>query len=1114
MGTTLHDKIISYPVETLVEFNEAYTFPPTQEGTVTDSASFWSLTGRQPVYDATGGPKGEGGSWRFVSDAANGCRLRNQGSITSRINDQDYSVGAWIKINTFPPETEGLFPPIITHQPTSLGGYLFSIFYTAENDIFIPVVSFSNQLLGAQASDSVTLNEWNYVAARRSGTTFEFYVNGTLSGTFTNYTGTNNGATLNFGQIYQGYDFSQNISNYYIGTYSSVDATAISEIWQAGLAVVNKTITQTAATASALMLDPIVFGNANISKSPATANATQTDPTIAVTSGDHVEITTSIPVSALMSPVTVSAQRFINLTTEALTANVELINNVIITGSDSADFSAEEFLASAELVEPFVARSAMFASAQMGNNTSAFVSESYYGLVKQKSPFLYIYDGQLSPVNDGFRSHTFTRSGTAFAVNQTSPLKLALVNEGKSWRWTASATVSATFTAQAATYNDSFPALMAAQNNNFTIEFWVNTNDTGFARIVQFGGSVRPFLQIRFSNGRLTYTTAASDTGGEVNHTGNIAVDPNNWHHVVVTGTKPLNSNTVSYQAWINGALDRAFTVNYSARNLSNSVTFGMTAATQSPAIYESVFLDEVALYDKVLSNSEIQQHFNFINELGPDKTINANLFAASADSGSHQFSVVSNSILPSDVFIANATMPDVTFFAGRSINFSALPMQSSTLIIHPSLSLGSTTTATPSIASAESVNAFALNTIYFDYVQQNIAPYRYVSFDGQNTLSDYGSDNDYSVTPTSLGGSIVNPGESINGRSAKTAGLSYVTDGVILKESEWDDTWGTGQFSYHSSFWMKKAPEDNSTGLRILWNLNGHLDNQHVILYQYQNKLHMQFNNGSGTHVDSVTDNNIDLFDGERHLVVVAFDHTNNNNNQVLLYVDGILALTTNLGSYTGQTINGTTFVGPNDDNNNHPRLGVGCLITPFGVTALPVVPTNTKLYIDEIIWAKTAISQLQVTNLYNAMPESNNFITSPEAFVASSLIVSPAVSTTVLFNSDTFIASATMTNVSLNVQRNIANSASPMTATIELVSAQRLDNVTYQSDVMVATATFNNPGVAITISGGPMLANALLVMPPETHAGRLTSFSAYVRYLRSEAKDGIAIYSMKEIK
>jgi hypothetical protein len=282
-----------------------------------------------------------------------------------------------------------------------------------------------------------------------------------------------------------------------------------------------------------------------------------------------------------------------------------------------------------------------------------------------------------------------------------------------------------------------------------------------------------------------------------------------------------------------------------------------------------------------------------------------------------------------------------------------------------------------------------------------------------------------------------------------------------------------------------------------------------------------MQFNNGSGSHVDSVTDNNIDLFDGERHLVVVAFDHTNNNNNLVLLYVDGILALTTNLGSYTGQTINGTSFVGPNDENNNHPRLGVGCLITPFGVTALPVVPTNTKLYIDEIIWAKTAISQLGVTNLYNAMPESNNFITSPEAFLASAVAINPTLSTNALLSPSPFVASATMTNVSLNVQRNIANSASPMTATIELVSAQRLDNVTYQSDVMVATATFNNPGVAITISGGIMLANATLVNRLGSATGegiRVNGvsinqvLSPWAAWLRSTQLDGIL--AMREVK
>ena len=224
--------------------------------------------------------------------------------------------------------------------------------------------------------------------------------------------------------------------------------------------------------------------------------------------------------------------------------------------------------------------------------------------------------------------------------------------------------------------------------------------------------------------------------------------------------------------------------------------------------------------------------------------------------------------------------MPSV--LAQKTINYSAPTLTASALNTDVTIYYGWTIYADPAIAFAEKPEGYPLNTIYYDYVQANIAPYRYVSFDDANPYTDFGTDNDYSVTPTVVGGIIVNPDLGINGKSAKTAGLNYATDGVILKESEWDDSWGTGQNSYHSAFWFQRALDDTSTtGLRVLWNLNGYKDNQHVVLYQYQNKLHMQFNNGSGTWIEQDT-GTLDLFDYERHFVLIEFDHTNVNNNSV----------------------------------------------------------------------------------------------------------------------------------------------------------------------------------------------------------------------------------------
>lgn len=1140
MGTALNDKIISYPVESLLEFNSAYSLPPVQQGTINDTSTFWSLTGRAPVYESTGGPGGQGGSWRFFSDAANGCRVRNQGSITSRINDQNYSVGAWIKLNNLPPENETVFPPIVTHQPTALGGYGFTVFYNLASDVHVAGVSFSNQAFASLTSPPINVGDWNYFAARRNGTTFEFYVNGSLVATATNYTGTNNGATLNFGQIYQGYDFSQNISNYYIGTYESVNATAISEIWTAGSppVPVNVTVNETPATASALSVLPVVRGSANEIVAPATASAIQTEPTIAVEANDHVEITTSIPVSALMAPATVSTQTFINLVVdEPATATVELVNNIIVGSSDSVDFGAQEFLASAELIDPILPEQPMFASAQMGNHT-VYVDPNYFNAVTQLNPYLYINNGASggSIINYGSQSGTFTK-GSSLLTNQDGGTPLNLVREAKSWKGTASSNTTSWIKFDSdndsnsfnnligtgnfayemwakplsfpGSFNDNNGPTYAFLNNEDVIELYMTTPWDGFGTSPGYSISSTRDLRLKIKNsssGTTELKTVLSST----------PISLNNWNHIVINVYQSgVNANQRLVQLWINGQVVFNQTISFTtwtdSTNL-NSIIMGTDA--QGLLNLSDMFMDELAIYGEELTNSQIINHYNLISTLSPNYTDSPEAFIANAESGSHQFTVTSNAIPEIKEATASALLTTPTLIAGRSFTHNAAAMIASATSIIPAVSYGTTFPATPNVAYAESVNAFQLNSIYADYVRTNINPYRYVTFDSSVTTEDIGTDTDYSVVPTVIGGTFVNPNEGINGKSAKTAGTSYVTDGVILKESEWNDTWGTGQNTYHSSFWIQKAPEDNSTGLRVLWNLNGYLDNQHVILYQYQGKLHMQFNNGSGTHVDAVTTANIDLFDGDRHFVLIDFNHTNNNNNQVLLYVDSVLVLTKNLGAYTGQTVNGTTFVGPNDEANNRARLGVGCLITPFNITALPVVPTNTRVYLDEIIWAKTGVNQTQVTALYNAMPDKNNTDYVSDPLQASAIIVSPLLSTSARFVATAVTASATIVQPSVTANRNIVVLVSPMLASAQFVNALRIDNIIIASDVMVASAIFNDAGVRITIPGGPMLANAQMVLPFATHLGRLMPVSAYVRYLRSDSKDGIALYAMKEIK
>jgi hypothetical protein len=399
------------------------------------------------------------------------------------------------------------------------------------------------------------------------------------------------------------------------------------------------------------------------------------------------------------------------------------------------------------------------------------------------------------------------------------------------------------------------------------------------------------------------------------------------------------------------------------------------------------------------------------------------------------------------------------------------------------------------------------------------------VTFDAADGTLDYGTDNDYSVTPTTIGGTVVNPDLGINGKSVKTTGSLYITDGVILNESEWNDSWGTGANDWHSAFWFQRALDDNSTtGLRVLWNLNGYKDNQHAVLYQYQGRLHMQFNNGSGTFIE--TDSTaLDLFDYQRHFIVIDHNHGGGGTNTIKLYVDSVLRFTVNIGSITPTTTNAATAdSGPNDEANNRARLSVGCLITPFGSTALPVQPTTTKLIIDEVYWDKNVITQTQVTNLYNAMPDKTNKTVVAEPFIASDELVMPAFSTSSVLATAPLTASGSLVQPGITAVLNRVTSADVMTATALAGNARVFEDRIITADIFLSTAIFNSAGVRISVPGGPMLAT--VTMPTGIgsiyYTGRYDNTipytfkkipSKYVRYLmnKSTAKS-IPIY--KEVK
>jgi hypothetical protein len=1146
--TALQTKILNYSPEQYWLFDTApgaSSYTPTNLGSSNNGTQSFTVNNGLLSSVVTGGAPDGGNCTAFFIGKNATTNPTTRYIITSNthafydpeINDGDFGIGIWFKFN-------GTFNTG-TAQDTDYR--ILNLFYRSRQisvDLFGGTANNANKgklayKLQSEATqytaDRFDDNEWHYVAIRflHSGTqdtTSEIYIDGQFVRSFTQTTSLGGTNQLAFGQQDQtlsDINFDMLLSHVHIMTRNNLSAAAISDIWNFS-GPTNVTINETPATASALFVDPAISTQINneIVETPATASALFVDPTIIVTTPNYTHVTTSISVSAeLLDNISVSATQNLDfIVTTTMDASAELINNVnVVTGSDDS-FSAAEFTASAEFIEPVpFARAPMTASAIMPNAVDS-VTPNYRKLVKQLNPSLYIADAYLADPNQSLvpiiPNDGNDNWGTYFADSQvrveSGPSPMTAIGNGNSITYLSGGSAALRqwgfVDSNADTQSIYFISEGTNNVNDFTIEFWVNFRsiNSTLTDFIDFGP-----VEILLSSSQIRYTASGQEIpndgfGPVYTHTANFVSSINNWNHFVITGNYSNSSPYLTTQIWYNGSVIGTASGRYvyDSANIPAGITFNPGSGSSVDAR-----INQVALYKSVLSNANIVEHYNFIATSSPNRNMFADPMEANADSGDHVFLVTSNAIISEAPAEASGVIVSPTLIIGVSKENVVNAFVASCQLPYPLIRTGSTIVETPATAYAESNNAVVLNNTYYNYVIANINPYRYVTFDAADVYKDYGTDNDYAVAPTLIGGIVVNPGDSINGKSAKTAGISYTTDGVILKESEHDDNWGTGNASWHSSFWFKQAPEDTSTGLRVLWNLNGAYDNQNSILYHYQNKLHLQINNQVGSPITITSANNVNIFDLERHFIVIE-SHHNNNKNHVYVYVDSVLVLDQDIDTYAITTINNPIHVGANDEANNFARLGVGCLITPFGFTALPVVPTNTILYVDEIYWDKNDIDQTMINNLWNVMPDANNNNSAADPFEASALSVNPTFSTTVDFLADPMTASCEFVNPVLYTEMFVDFTTEAMTANAEMLDAERVDSANILSDVMIATAIFDNAGIVISFQAEPMNASALspsragfvFYGPGNNPSATATYYfpdtpSAYVRYVRSKS-------------
>lgn len=851
------------------------------------------------------------------------------------------------------------------------------------------------------------------------------------------------------------------------------------------------------------LVEPVFFADANYLDSFRQVNAILTMPTVSFTFNDNTQVVAPFItiLLELINPSSVVAVKNINYSSDTFTASALMEQHTIVAGTGII-FAVDPFTASALSVNPSfygpqdvnVNALSMIAGAESPTPTIV-IPASYPGLVLRNSPYYYSHDGT-AHTNRGTLDFGTVDKGpsglqTYSIINVTSPELMFVVSEGVSLGlrqpYSDIGNKHTFFYPTQTGYQTQFKNMYDAKT--FTIEFWWRPASYGADEWIKVGTDYWKTDITAYTTNTTLYTfidNSGSPDPSLLSQTNSNSIIAQNWNHIVVTYEPGQLASEMRQTLWVNGTIAAtgvfAFTPQTTTQlNLIDN--FRITMNTGSDTVY--TMIDEIAIYPTKLSNNEIIEHHSFISGLSPNKTINATPLTATAFLPMPIVLSQVNKNITDTPATGTALINNPTVIAQANNSLSATAITANALAVNPAFygTPDYTNNASPMIANGEfGNNSFALDGTYFTYVNTNISPFRYVTFDGLNPLLDYGSDNDYSVTPTLVGGTYTNPAFGINNISVITNGTSYITDGVVLYESEYNDDWGTSTDHCHASFWIQRpTSETGATGLRVLWNLYGVYGNKYAILYHYNNRLHFEIYDGTETRSFTST-NEQQVFDYIRHHFVIVFDHSGNN-HFARIYLDSALVLTATLDLMQLTTINGITPVGPNDSLNNYPRMSVGCLISPFGNSQLPAQPQNYISYVDEVHWAQTNLSQQNVINLYNAMPAKFNIQWNADFFIgltatlpmptvgtgvtvaadsmsaSNSILLQPVITTEyeLIFNSDIFHASSFSGNHS-GVGDNITNK-----------------NIL--ADVFIGSGVFVLPTLQLSFAAAPMLATVKAV-------------------------------------
>ena len=418
------DKLLSYSPEWSFNFDRLIsgtTYLTNQGSEATTDLAGYPFSNTNTVTKATGSyPGGPDYSCAFSASG----KIAYAGTLqvwNSEVTDGNYTFGMWFKLAGTVGTANTMImnggPWISSGTATVLG----STNGSNSGKLSVYAINGTTYTLAGKRVDD---GNWHFLAFRQTGTSgsnnAQIYLDGVLEQQFTT-TSSPSGSYLDFGNTSQSSSSTtMTLGNFFIGTSANYTQANLLAIYETAYTpVINISITETPATASANIPEPTIVAQDTVSigDTPATASALMVDPSLSITKDLSYEPPFMSSYAENIPAVTVSVIRNVDFTSGTLTASADFSPTTGISIDDEYTAATSYASGSFSLVDPVVTTQKSFTHTATAATASALSGIHERAIRTATGPIQYVATIDSTLPNSAYGSEqdaALYKSGTTF----------------------------------------------------------------------------------------------------------------------------------------------------------------------------------------------------------------------------------------------------------------------------------------------------------------------------------------------------------------------------------------------------------------------------------------------------------------------------------------------------------------------------------------------------------------------------------------------------------------------------------------------------------------------------------------------------------------------------